>query len=446
MKDNPLIADFIARARDVSFDTALARLGLDAPARGEYQGPCPECGGSDRFSINRAKGVWNCRNCGGGRDALSLAAHCQGWSPKGYGFLEACAFLLGEAIPDGGERESEEQKAEREARRAQAAAASAGDAAERDRKANALREREIEKARGMWRLATDCLSNGAAGRDGYRVISSYLFARAGFWVPGRFFENARFIADCGYYHGQDQAGRPLCIHSGPAMALPFVTPDGRIVGCHRTWIDLKRLEAKYRPVLWGLTKAGREAGLKDWDAPAEAAIAAGHYERITTKKMAGAKKGAMIPLIGDPEAVRWIGGEGIENVVAVACAEGVREDSFYFSAGDLGNLAGPRNPASDFFHPEIVDTDRRGAKRRRKVQGPVPAPGQGPGDALQVPDHVAFLGLVADGDSEPIFTASAMARAEARLSREGRTIETWWPPGGTDWAGAILKAMKEGDA
>ena len=45
----------------------------------ERAGPCPVCGGHDRFAINVKKQTWNCRGCGkGGGDAISLAMHMDG--------------------------------------------------------------------------------------------------------------------------------------------------------------------------------------------------------------------------------------------------------------------------------------------------------------------------------------------------------------------------------
>jgi hypothetical protein len=41
---------------------------------GEWIGPCPACGGDDRFSISLKKGVWNCRGFGGG-DVIALEMH-----------------------------------------------------------------------------------------------------------------------------------------------------------------------------------------------------------------------------------------------------------------------------------------------------------------------------------------------------------------------------------
>jgi hypothetical protein len=41
----------------------------------EYAGPCPRCGGRDRFSINVKKGLWNCRGCDVGGDTIALTRH-----------------------------------------------------------------------------------------------------------------------------------------------------------------------------------------------------------------------------------------------------------------------------------------------------------------------------------------------------------------------------------
>ncbi len=63
-----ILDEFIARAREVGFAEACDRLRIpDAPkGKSEYQGPCPSEGGKDRFSVNRKKGVWNCRGCSTG--------------------------------------------------------------------------------------------------------------------------------------------------------------------------------------------------------------------------------------------------------------------------------------------------------------------------------------------------------------------------------------------
>jgi CHC2 zinc finger len=47
---------------------------------GEWIGPCPVCGGTDRFAINPRKQLWNCRGCGRGGDAIDLMRHVTGAS------------------------------------------------------------------------------------------------------------------------------------------------------------------------------------------------------------------------------------------------------------------------------------------------------------------------------------------------------------------------------
>ena len=70
--------------------TVAQRLGarLKPIAAAEWAGPCPVCSGRDRFSLNTAKQVFNCRHCGVGGDAVDLVRHVQGGS-----FSEALDFL-----------------------------------------------------------------------------------------------------------------------------------------------------------------------------------------------------------------------------------------------------------------------------------------------------------------------------------------------------------------
>jgi phage/plasmid primase-like uncharacterized protein len=81
---------------DVSIADAVARLGLELRRQGrELVGPCPRCGGRDRFAINLGKQVWNCRRCSrGGGDAIGLVRHVRGCT-----FRDAIAFLDCSAAP-----------------------------------------------------------------------------------------------------------------------------------------------------------------------------------------------------------------------------------------------------------------------------------------------------------------------------------------------------------
>jgi hypothetical protein len=70
--------------------SAAERLGAKLRRAGpnERVGPCPKCGGHDRFSINIRKSVWNCRGCGIGGDAIDLVRHV-----NGCGYREALEFI-----------------------------------------------------------------------------------------------------------------------------------------------------------------------------------------------------------------------------------------------------------------------------------------------------------------------------------------------------------------
>jgi hypothetical protein len=506
----PEIDQFIEEARGVSIAEAAARLGLIFKKSGtEHPQPCPATGGDDRFSFNTTKNSWNCRGCGvGGRDAIGMAAHVLGHDVKSReGLLESCSAVLARPIPEEGERESEEDRAARLARLEGQRRKNAAEAEKRERVQLDFREKERRKARGIYE---------AAGPLVWSAASDYLRLR-GAASPGDPW--LRFSAEVTYWYGQDERGQPVALHSGPAMIAPFIVPlsvspsrsrarldtsppeggeerlataEGRasdrmpgrmarpagaaraggeeqpreaveyqIIGCHITWIDLER-PPKFRPLL-----ADPATG-----------------ELLPTKKMRGSKKGGVIPLAGDPSARRWLGGEGIENTLAFARWEGFRADTFYFAAGDLGNLAGPADPKSRFAHPELKQPDRNGVLRAVMVAGPVPlfsasratgpepvlglaegktrgAPrsggasgepdgGQSPArpavdhaDCMVVPDHVDELVLLADGDSERVMTAAAMVRAKKRHARPGRLIPVVWPgrPGsGVDFASLMADA------
>src|SRR5262245_62593717 len=66
-------------AKAVPIESELARRGHRLkPAGHELVGPCPVCGGRDRFAVHTKKRVWNCRGCGRGGDVIDLVKHLDG--------------------------------------------------------------------------------------------------------------------------------------------------------------------------------------------------------------------------------------------------------------------------------------------------------------------------------------------------------------------------------
>jgi hypothetical protein len=86
---------WVARARTIRIEDEIKRrsIKLDGGDR-ERVGPCPKCGGDDRFSINTKKQVWNCRQCDKGGDVIELVKHLDGVE-----FVRACETLTGEPPP-----------------------------------------------------------------------------------------------------------------------------------------------------------------------------------------------------------------------------------------------------------------------------------------------------------------------------------------------------------
>ena len=80
------------RAREVPIEDEIARRAIRLRGNGaERHGPCPVCGGDDRFSINTEKQVWFCRKCNTGGDVIALVKHLDH-----VDFQTACQTLAGE--------------------------------------------------------------------------------------------------------------------------------------------------------------------------------------------------------------------------------------------------------------------------------------------------------------------------------------------------------------
>jgi phage/plasmid primase-like uncharacterized protein len=84
-------SDHISLARAGRLEDELAHRGIKLRRSGaEMVGPCPVCGGRDRFSINVRKQIFNCRGCGTGGDVIRFIQHIDGCD-----FATAISTLVG---------------------------------------------------------------------------------------------------------------------------------------------------------------------------------------------------------------------------------------------------------------------------------------------------------------------------------------------------------------
>lgn len=82
--------DLIEQARAVPIEIEIARRGMVVKGGIDRCGPCPVCGGTDRFAVNVRKQLFLCRGCRVGGDVITMVQHLDHCS-----FAEAVETLTG---------------------------------------------------------------------------------------------------------------------------------------------------------------------------------------------------------------------------------------------------------------------------------------------------------------------------------------------------------------
>ncbi|ESY75542.1 hypothetical protein X740_31045 [Mesorhizobium sp. LNHC221B00] len=372
--------DIVTRARDRSIvDVALALGAAEGVKIDERGVACPGCGGTDRFSIDKAKNVFLCRHSGAGGDPIALVQHVHGLS-----FGDAIEMLTGEkALP-----------------------AAARQPAPSDDDKNIWREKARLRAWKIWR-------NGAPiePERGGHWVRDYFSLRA-IPFPAWRIKALREVSSLAYWHRAKAGDDFRVIHSGPAMLAAITGPDGHFIGVHRTWLDFSRPNGK--------------AAIAD---PAGDGI-------LDAKKVEGSQKGGKIVLRDGADCHRLALGEGNETVLSWDSIRGAPDMALWVGV-NIGNIAG--KAAEQIPHPSLMLTDRIGRQRRQKVGGH--EPDLTDTDCLQIPaDDFEKLILLGDSDSDRFTTQAAMLRARNRFELTGHDAEIDWAPDGQDF-NDVLKSL-----
>ena len=373
--------------------------------RGEVEkvGPCPDCGGRDRFGVNTRKHRFICRGCHPkGGDVIALAQMLDGCD-----FLEACETLVGRPPPGrAGAELTPDERAAREAAFAQLARDRAAQAASQDREHNAWRERERERCFQFWTKAVPIGSTPAEAYLTLRAIKAPPDAHLRY-APEHPLFGETYVDDGG------RKQYPV-LHRGPALLAGITGPDGRFAGVHATWID-PRIGSGDMP-------AGSDGKLTGVVDPRTGEV-------MPSRKARGSLRGGRIELVRHDAPKRLFLGEGRETVLAAWCLllqedPAVAAESAFWSAIDLGNLGG--KALRTVGHP----TEKTAGGRARMVPGPDPDPDW---PAIPIPSSVEHLYLLGDGDSDAFATACALVRAAARYARPGLSCHRVMAPPGLDW-------------
>jgi hypothetical protein len=277
-------------------------------ARGiDRAGPCPKCGGDDRFAIHTKKNTFNCRGCGiHGAGVIDLVMQTEGLE-----FVKACEVITGrtaEAPVD-------------LARSAHLAREAAHEKAERAQQEQRYRDAARKSAYNIWSKQAF-----RAPREGF--VAQY-FDRRGI----SFARVVELVEETGAVLQLREIERQpwlekrgdiwSTLHEGPVMVACVQRPDGTFGAVHQTWLDLTQPKGKL--VLPPIEEAGADGVIKQVDRP--------------TKKVLGVKKGGAIRLFTPREARRLVVGEGIETT-ATALVHAFEPGTAYWAAVDLGNMAG----------------------------------------------------------------------------------------------------------
>ena len=300
----------LIEARAIPMAELVDRLGIARlrPMASELIGPCPLCGGRDRFGINLRSNAFLCRKCDlRGGDQIALVR-----GVLNMDFKSALQWLCGDAP-------ATLDPAELERRRKRAAAADRKQKAASER----YRRRAILDARAIW----------AKSRPGHLgVVPAYLVAR-GIQpdnlpcIP----QALRFITDHPYVKkiGRDY----VTLHRGPCMIAGVLNTAGELAAVHQTWVDRAPPHGKAT-----ITHKG---------------------ESFPAKLVRGSKKAGAIRLHTPVGAEVLVMGEGIETTLSALVAQPF-ENAAYWAAVDLGNMAGRMQRLPGTKHsglPDMTDTD-----------------------------------------------------------------------------------------
>lgn len=278
----------------------LAIQGLVSLGR-ERVGPCPTCGGRDRFSINTAKRVYNCRRCGATGGNIDLVMFV-----LGLDFPAALTWLCGsvEGVSDD-ERRARIAKAAENKRR-------------NDERAERERQKALAAARHIWQEGRPAEDSPVRDYLGLRGIGRAMYPR----LP----ISLRYHPDLSYTVLVDRDW--IEVHRGPAMLAAVQGPDGRFRSLHRTWFDLDRPRGKAQ-ILHPVSG-----------------------QPVKTKKTLGPKKGGAIRLT--PPASVMVMAEGIETTLSALVAEAL-PGAAYWAGVDLGNMSGQRKLGKGLRYAGIPD-------------------------------------------------------------------------------------------
>lgn len=378
MSSTPEFEAWVDQARQKTVVQAYEMLGglpLTKTSEG-YEGPCPVCGGKDRFSIATKKNVFNCRQCSEGGNVIDLVKFAQG-----VDFIDAVKFITGEAPPDarrGYDGPMPDDTSMRERR--------AEERARRDDEEKARLKKQAESTASAKELFDRAKPFKASLAD------KYLRSRSIALTDDQAFD-LRFMPLLEYKGLADNdAKEETTLGSFPAMLAAIRGQDGTFMGVHRTYLDPKG-NGKLRP-----PGSSRNIAKKVWG------VQKGGHIRL----------GAIVP--------NMVIGEGIEST-AGWYGLGIGSDDLGMMVGvNLGNLAGAST--------EMLPHPKLGSDKRLKIPNGVPDPAS---PSLVFPKGIESVIFLGDGDSDFHATRAKILTGARKAEAAGIKPLVHFAPNGDDF-------------
>jgi hypothetical protein len=384
-------ADILATAN--SYRARLTRNGT-----AEWTGPCIVCGGTDRFSINIKKKLWNCRGCGKGGNVVHLVAWITASS-----YIEACEKINGTPRPDRTRDETLEQRNSRLAENARLRGI------ELQRREAEQQAEEAAKAKRDEEMINKVINRAIPILDSEHG-AAYLRGR-GLNPHARLIKDLRFVPDLDYWGARDNGTREIVLLATlPAVVAIIRDFAGLPIGLSQTYLD------PVEPRKW--TPIG---------SPSNSAT-----------KIRGEKKHGRVAL--GPNADILALSEGWANALAWHQLGHGPDNVALAAAVDIGNMAG--GATGWVPHPYLRDVDGKPVRMKNGVPDMTK-----PGIILPPEAGIKSIILLADLDSETYATAAQLRTAGNRFRTMGLHVDVAWPSGrGKDWNDILAATAQTGDA
>jgi hypothetical protein len=321
------LPDELAAIRDEAMRTSCEGWAIQnrwtlSPGR-DRSGPCPKCGGSDRFSVNTVKDVFNCRHCGiSGQGVIKLVMLVEDLE-----FVAACELITGRAAKAPVDpKKWAEDRAAAEAKKKEAAHI-------------ATLEREKARQAGYmiwqsgWKLSPGGMVDTYLKRRALD-FSSHPAIRSLHDLQLREYDRLQYM-----HPFKDELENTVyrTLHTGPVMLAAITMRNGRFGAVHQTWIDLDQPKGKLL-----------------------LPMQPGDKKLPPAKKMRGTKQGGAIQLYTPEKPRRIVMGEGIETTLTALC-HAYEPETAYWAGADLPHMSGKAAYGKDGkrieAEPDMADED-----------------------------------------------------------------------------------------